>query len=478
MSQTSPTLSGNEELAALTKLITSSVDAILKSCGSRTFPSSDELFTLESEAARMDPDVQVQSGIAIAAATQLIAALRPPPLAICIHCDSFLVPASIRAAVELHVPEIIRSAGSQGAHVKDIASPTNADPGKLGRVLRLLASNHIFKEVAPDTFVHNRISSLMDTGKNVEDILADPQSKHDRTLGIAAAIEHVCDEGYKSAGYLPETLKDPKMATSGEPNVAAFNTAYNTDIPVFEWFELAENQYRRRRFATAMEGTQNLTPPGTTINGFDWLSLPKNAIVVDVGGGFGAQSLVLAKAFDHLKFIVQDKKFVIQDAPKFWDAQYPEAVKAGRVEFQVHDFFETQPVHAPAVFFLRMILHDWSDEYCLKILRRLRDASGPETQIVIIDGVVSAVCEESESVKSIPGGTLPPAPSPLLANYGSAGIFGYLSDVFMLTMFNGSERTVASYKSLFERSGWKLTRIESYGIAKAIGETKIIGVPA
>jgi hypothetical protein len=36
--------------------------------------------------------------------------------------------------------------------------------------------------------------------------------------------------------------------------------------------------------------------------------------VVDVGGGVGSQTVVLAKAFDHLKFVVQDRASVIQDS--------------------------------------------------------------------------------------------------------------------------------------------------------------------
>jgi hypothetical protein len=39
-----------------------------------------------------------------------------------------------------------------------------------GRLLRLLASHHIFQEVTPDVYAHNRISLELDTGKNYEDI--------------------------------------------------------------------------------------------------------------------------------------------------------------------------------------------------------------------------------------------------------------------------------------------------------------------
>lgn len=43
----------------------------------------------------------------------------------------------------------------------------------VARFLRLLASNYIFREVAPDVFANNRISSMIDTGKSSKEILAE-----------------------------------------------------------------------------------------------------------------------------------------------------------------------------------------------------------------------------------------------------------------------------------------------------------------
>ena len=48
--------------------------------------------------------------------------------------------------------------------------------------------------------------------------------------------------------------------------------------------------------------------------GFDWAGLPAEALVVDVGGGIGAQSMTLAKNIEHLRFIVQDREPVLKDA--------------------------------------------------------------------------------------------------------------------------------------------------------------------
>ena len=49
-----------------------------------------------------------------------------------------------------------------------------------------------------------------------------------------------------------------------------------------------------------------------TLLGFDWKGLKEGAIVVDVGGGIGGQSMTLAQNFSHLRFVVQDREAVIK----------------------------------------------------------------------------------------------------------------------------------------------------------------------
>lgn len=78
-----------------------------------------------------------------------------------------------------------------------------------------------------------------------------------------------------------------------------------------------------------------------------------------------------------------------------------------------------------------MILHDWSDEYSIKILRHLRDAAGPETQLVVVDNIMSYACPASAPANrsDIPGTTSPALPPPLLSNCGLTGSLAYLTDI-------------------------------------------------
>ncbi|KAI0341312.1 O-methyltransferase [Trametopsis cervina] len=476
-----PVRASLQELRALADLVKNSADAIEKACIDKElpFPSLDEPFTPQSEGARMLPEVQQAAGILVSAAAQLIAVVRPPPLSGVISSLQFHISSCLRVAIENHVIEILRDSGPQGLHVRDIAAPSKVNPEKLARVLRLLATHHIFREVAPDTFVNNRISSSLDTGKSIQVILADPAAKYDNTSGIAAITVHSSDEVLKSAAYLQEVLSDPELTSSGEPTKASFNKAFKTDLMFWEWFDLPENAANLRRFGNAMTGLTNSTPASAILEGFDWKALPKDSVVVDVGGGVGSQTLVLAKAFDHLKFVVQDRPSVIaESAPNYWKESHPEAISSGQVTLQGHDFFAPQKIHGPAVFTMRMILHDWSDDYSVKILRHLRDAAGPHTQLVIVDSIVSYACPEPEpkhNITVVSNDIAPPAP--LLPNYGVSNSLPYLSDLQMLNVCNASERTLEQFDELFAKGGWKLSRVHLAG-GQVVRGVKLIAVPA
>ncbi|KAI0087858.1 O-methyltransferase [Irpex rosettiformis] len=475
---TTQTTSPVPELRALSDLIRVSVDKIEALCIERgqTYPLLDQPFTPQSEASRMSPNVATEGSLIVSAAAQLIATVRSPVSSVAIQAVQYHASSCVRVAILLHVPEILRDAGAQGMHVKDIAAPTGVDAGKLARILRVLATRHIFKEVAPDTFANNRLSSVLDTGKSISDILADPDAKYDNTICPTALLEHALDGGLLSSYYLPDVLLDPKWAHSSEPNETPFNKAFNTTLPAFEWTALPENTQKRRLFANGMRSTQHLVSAMVVLDGFDWEHLPHGSVIVDVGGNTGSKMLPLAKTYDHFKFVVQDRPDVIGNATEFWNANIPGAISSGRVKIQAHDFFTLQPVQKPAVFYLCNIIHDWSDKYCVKILTQLRAAAGPETQLVIVDGIVPYSSAQSTLPKEIPGAMIPPPPEPLLPNLGEANITPYLSDMQMMVALNGSERTVMQYDDILEASGWRLARVS---LDKGLQSTysKVIGVP-
>lgn len=102
----------------------------------------------------------------------------------------------------------------------------------------------------------------------------------------------------------------------------------------------------------------------------------------------------------------------------------------------MHDFFEPQPQKSAAVYLLKQILHDWSDEYCVKILTQLRVAAAPKTKLVLMDSIMPFACHDpGTDIKSgIPGAVPREAPAPLLANFGAVNEMGYNADIDVRTL--------------------------------------------
>ena len=99
----------------------------------------------------------------------------------------------------------------------------------------------------------------------------------------------------------------------------------------------------------------------------------------------------------------------------------------------MHDFFTPQPVKDAAVFLLRVVLHDWPDDFARKILLRLREAATPETKLLIADFVLPLACPDDTSstggLEGVEGAESVLAPAPLLPNLGKASANVYWMDL-------------------------------------------------
>ncbi|KAM3065297.1 hypothetical protein ACMFMG_004318 [Clarireedia jacksonii] len=202
-----------------------------------------------------------------------------------------------------------------------------------------------------------------------------------------------------------------------------FNVAFDTDLPVFDYYHA--HPVQREEFNTYMRMVTNTDGLSLRhlLNGFHWKELGQ-ATVVDVGGSTGNACITLAKTYEDLKFIVQDSPEVVKTAKSLMD-KHPTV--AERISFQGHDFFTQQPIEGADVYLLRMILHDWQTVDASKILRQLIPAlKTSSSRILIMDVVLPKP------------GSLPATEEALFR----------ARDMTMLQSFNSCERDLRDWEDL------------------------------
>ncbi|KAF7333319.1 putative S-adenosyl-L-methionine-dependent methyltransferase [Mycena venus] len=436
-------------LIDLCTLISTSVATVDSRCKALagTYPDlNNPTNSKESEALLNDDEIANATSIALAAASQLIASMQYPSRSILDASYGFVVSTALGVVAESSTAEIIREAGPQGCHINDIAKKNGMDPTKIARVLRPLATQHIFRELSPDVFAHNRISTLIDTGKSFEAIQAAPEDKYAGAEGHAALILLNTDETFKAAGYIQDVVLNKVSETSDDEFNTPLSKAFGTHIDLFSWYEKAENRKRFKRFRVFLTGFHL---DFSNWLGFKWSALPEKTLIVDVGGGIGSISLEIAQANPHLRFLIQDTQAVIREGEQHWETELPGALAAGRVSFGEHDFFGPQSVKNADIFLLRYIVHDWSDAYSFNT-----------TKLIVVEHIVPLACEEDDAFKHIPGAvptTIPP--KPLLPNLGVVNMMPYFVDIQMMALLRGCERTFPHYWDLLKKTGWEIEEV-------------------
>ncbi|ETI25769.1 hypothetical protein G647_02543 [Cladophialophora carrionii CBS 160.54] len=297
----------------------------------------------------------------------------------------------------------------------DLASQLSLDASQLKQMLRQLMPIHVFTEPTPGHVAHTASSRLLATD-----------------AGIASYTGFMVEGTFPYAAGQIETFEKWGHGRP-EPNRTAVSHYYDTDLSMFEYFETRAPAVRDRfaRLMTHMSSNP-LMANRHVASGFDWSSLPPDGVVVDVAGGLGHCSIPIAESTaPTVKLIVQDLPKIIARAGDPATCVIPEPLRS-RFEFMAHDFYAPQPVKGAAVYFLRMILHSYSDAYALRILRNIIPSMTATSKLVIMDQV------------------MPPAvntlPEPLERIKRS-------QDLQMMLLCNAKERDEAEWADLFARAG-------------------------
>ncbi|TFK96572.1 S-adenosyl-L-methionine-dependent methyltransferase [Pterulicium gracile] len=329
---------------------------------------------------------------------------------------------------------------SKGLPVAELASLVGINAERLSRVMRLLATRHCFIEVSPNVWANNHLSLMLL-----------------KTSTEASIVGVYTEECLRAASYLRDVWNDEEWSASNESSRSAFAWSVKNEVndkTMFEWFKL--HPEKGKRFDKAMVGFSHASGALAAIDAFPWETLAKDTTVCDVGGGFGAFSLPLSKKHPHLQITLQDMEGPIEHAKKKWQEENPSYLDAGRISFVPINFFKDTAVSGQDIYYLRYVLHMWSDDDASLVLTNVKNAMSPHSRVLVHDYVLQHACPTSDAETQ---GGVEASPAPLLPNYGSGSYRGYAQDVNMMTLFNGKERTITDMRNLGERCGLEVVRV-------------------
>jgi O-methyltransferase domain len=163
--------------------------------------------------------------------------------------------------------------------------------------------------------------------------------------------------------------------------------------------------------------------------------------VIDVGGGNGTLLVEILRAHGHLAGVLLEAPSVAARADALLDA----ADVADRCEVFAGDFFDRVPAHGDC-YVLANVLHDWDDARAIEILRNCRNAMSGSGRVLVVE-------------RLIPEDDADPLPT-------------LLSDINMLVITGGQERTNAEYGRLLKDAGLTLEAVHRvafpYGVIEAV----------
>ncbi|ERF77162.1 hypothetical protein EPUS_08466 [Endocarpon pusillum Z07020] len=274
------------------------------------------------------------------------------------------------------------------ASYEEIAATSGLYKPLVFRAIRAAIANNIFDEDDSGRVRHTAISRLLATHQGFYD-------------GVGLQIE---DLGPASTKVIEawETLCSPYWRRPAPERARRFDSAMH--------FLTADESWNFRHM----------------LNAFDWSTLDTpGARIVDIGGGNGQVSQLLAQHTKHLTFTVQDLPHVVAEAP----GQLPDEFKS-RILFEVQDFMTPQPAaNPPTAFLVCRCTHNWSDKYSARLLANLTPALRKGSKVLIIEYVL-----DDKPVKSL-GDKL-----------------GLQTDLVMATILNAQERYAWDFKRLLELS--------------------------
>jgi len=301
------------------------------------------------------------------------------------------VPQSLHVVAVLGIADLL----AKGPKSSDeLAQDTGSHARTLYRVLRTLVAAGVFAEDKAGRF---RLTAL---GRPLRSDVAD---------SVRAASVFLSGES-ELEGLLVDCVRSGKTAielASGGTN----------------WIDYYRQEPTRAAiFNAAMTALSNAHYAGVV----DAYNFRPIRTAVDVGGGHGRLLSMILTANPKMRGVLFDLPHALEGGQR----TIAEARLSHRCEVVSGDFFRSVPAGADA-YILSRVIHDWTDEKAVSILKVVRRAMLAKGRLLLFETMIRA-----DNRLSYP----------------------LLSDLNMVIRTGGCERSEGEYRALYKSAGFKLTR--------------------
>jgi hypothetical protein len=298
--------------------------------------------------------------------------------------------------------------------VPEIAKELGLDPLMAYRLLRALGSMGFISESDGHVFAITPLGEIL-------------KKDHPQTLRGVLLLEEG-PEHYAIWKHLATMVKDGKQDGFVREFGQRIFDYLSSHSEYAEVFNYAMSSYSATHTKWALEALKD----------YDF---SKISTLCDIGGGHGHLLCSILLEHPGLKGTVLELESTIKNKNLLW------ADKMGvgdRCNYVAGDMFREVP--RSDAYIMKMILHDWSDDECIKILSNIQRASPVGGRVLVVEHVV-------------PG---PETPH-----------FSKLFDIHMMCALTGRERTEKEYAELVSRAGLEYTQTH-YPPSRSIGVVEAI----
>ncbi|KAI2466043.1 putative O-methyltransferase [Annulohypoxylon bovei var. microspora] len=376
----------------------------MTSSSDQTITLIEKLNSLSSRLSSND-DIYARSE-ALQLSKQLTTSLEEPKDAAVHLAFSPLIVIAARMAVNLDLFKFILTYDGPITSQK-LATLSGGEELLIIRVLRPMAAIGFVKEVGERTWEATPITEAM----TIEGISAGHRVIGEMVMGAATKA--------------PKWLKESGQRCPINPHDGFMQYAFQTKLNIFQLLSTMPDMLKD--FNLFMGNTM-----GARSYWVDWFPVQEqlldgasmeSALLVDVGAGKGHDLAAFHNKYpDQGLLVLQDLEAVTDDIEDLNPA----------IKRMTYDFYTEQPVKGARSYFYHHILHDWSDEKCLKMLQQLKPAMKPGYSKLLLHEMI-------------------------LPERGASS-FHCMLDIAMMAFNSGMERSERQWEELLNKAGFDVIK--------------------